>query len=304
MEKKTILIASSVFVGGAIAVVGTLGYLGSQSNERVEDAIGQQSLEESYVKELSDGKRYTFCQSHEEISGPFTSSVFGEEKGTLSYTSDDINVFDKQKNALYILGREMRYSYSGVGAVAMGPGAGNVRIEESGMTVEYFDLFSAPMRIDYRTRMIFPAPERKKNDWVVIERTGIGAVLGYAEEGKDSSLGDAKTFCAPFSVDKAFSSPEYLSIEHSCDTGDGGPFRFSGTFTFSCGGVDNEKGIALVKEYQLRESGRSLLDTASVQDGTSENEFQHIIQENMEDDVSTQVKLERMREEMRGEGIH
>lgn len=306
MNKNTLLIGGAIIViGGAIATgvfLNNSGFDNSKQNssDLRLDENAREEIEESNFEDFADEDKYSFCQGREEIKGPYTSSVFGNEKGNIEYISEDINVFDKEKNKLFILGRKIQYKYSGTAQTQASIGEGSMEIEESGMTVEYYSKFSAPVRIDYNAKIINPAPERKKNDWVVIETKGRGNVMGFTQESVDTEMGDAKTFCPAFSLNGAFISPDYFSFEKSCaELSSGLGFTFSGNFKFECGGIDNEKGIEIIKEYKFLEEARGMLDSSSDANDDETNEFQDVIKEEEPDNPDIKKKLEEMREDIK-----
>jgi hypothetical protein len=300
MDKNKLLIGGAIIVvGGAIAGGLLLNNFDSSSTNRNPDGDMANELEEQNFKDFADEDRYSFCQSREVIKGPYTSSVFGKETGEIEYISEDINVFDKEKNKLFILGREIKYKYSGQGQVALGEGEGTKEIEESGMTVEYYSKFNAPVRIDYNAKLIYPAPERKKDDWVVIETKGVGTIMGFSQERVDKEMGDAKTFCPPFSISSALITPDYFSIDKSCSDGSGLGFNFSGNFKFECGGIDNERGIEIVREYKQLEEARKVFDSSSEDEDEERNEFQDLIKEGQPDNRDIQKKLQELKDEMK-----
>lgn len=308
MNKNTLLIGGAIIViGGAIATGAFLNNSGfdnskQNSNDLRIDESEREGIEESNFQDFADEDKYSFCQGREEIKGPYTSSVFGDEKGNIEYISDDISVFDKEKNKLFILGRKIQYKYSGTAQTQSSAGEGSMEIEESGMIVEYYDKFSAPVRIDYNAKIINPAPERKKNDWVVIETKGKGTVMGFTQESVDTEMGDAKTFCPPFALINAFITPDYFSFEKSCsDLSSGLGFSFSGNFKFECGGIDNEKAIEIVKEYKLLEEARDMLDSSSDADDGETNEFQDVIKEKRPDDRDIKKKLEELKGDIKAD---
>lgn len=304
MDKKLLIMGGIVVVGGAIATGVILNNFDSSAGgKRTEDNMSQ-GIEEQNFKDFADEEKYSFCQGREEIKGAYTSSVFGNEKGDIEYISEDISVLDKEKNKLFILGRKIQYKYSGTAQMQVAVGEGNMEIEESGMTVEYYDKFSAPVRIDYNAKIINPAPDRKKNDWVVIETKGEGSVMGLVQERVDQTMGDAKTFCPAFVFNDNFVTPDYFSFEKACPNNSSGMgFNFSGNFKFECGGIDNEQGIEIAKEYKLLEEARNLFDSSPDTDDGEKNEFQDLIKEEQPDDQDIQKKLQQMRDDMKGEGL-
>lgn len=304
MDKKILIIGGAVIIiGGAIATGAVLNNFDASSNKKSIDDDMSEKIEEEILKDFENENRYYFCQSQEEIKGPFMSSVFGNENGYIEYISEDINVFDKEKNKLFILGREIKYKYSGKGEVQHDIGEGIIDINEEGATIEYYSIFNAPIRIDYNAKIIYPAPERKKNDWVIIERKGQGTVMGFTQEDIDQSMGDAKTFCPPFPLNNAIITSEYISFEKSCDNGSGGGFRFSGNFKFECGGIDNEKAIENLRELKLRYEAIEMLNSSDNEGETEDNEFEGLIKEDQIDSRDIQKKLQQMRDDLKSEGI-
>lgn len=304
MDRNTLLIGGAVVViGGAIAAGVILNNFDASSNKKNADDNMSENIEEQIFKDFADKDRYYFCQSREEIKGPFTSSVFGNESGEIEYISEDINVLDKEKNKLFILGREIKYKYSGKGEIQQDVGEGKVDINEEGATIEYYSIFGAPIRIDYNAKIIYPAPDRKKNDWVAIERKGQGTVMEFTQEDIDNSMGDAKTFCPPFPLKNAIITPEYISFENSCDNGPGGGFRFSGNFKFECGGIDNEKAIENLQELKLRYEAEEMLDALANEENVEINEFEELIKEGQTDDRDMPKRLQQMKDDLKSEGI-
>ena len=305
MDKKTLIANAGILaVGGAIAGGLLLSNFDTGSKSKNPDENIANEIEEQNFQDFADESKYSFCQSREVIKGPYTSSVFGTEKGELEYISEDINVFDKEKNKLFILGREIKYTYSGQGQVALGEGSGKKEIQESGATVEYYSKFDAPVRIDYNAKLIYPAPERKRDDWVAIETKGVGTILGFSQERVDKEMGDAKTFCPPFSLNNALVTPDYFSIDKSCASGSGTGFSFSGNFKFECGGIDNDKAIEIVREYKKQDELRKEFDAISdTNSEDSDNEFSNVIKESIDDSRDTQKKLQQIRDELMREGI-
>jgi hypothetical protein len=303
MDRNKLLIGGAIIViGGAIATGVILNNFDSSSSGKKLDDNLSQEIEEQNFRDFADEDRYSFCQSREEIKGPYTSSVFSKETGEIEYISEDINVLDKEKNKLFILGRKINYKYSGTGQMSNSAGGGKTEIKENGLTIEYYSKFNAPIRIDYGARLIYPAPERKTTDWVVIETTGRGTAMGFTQERVDKEMGDAKTFCPPFLFKNALITTDYLSFEKSCDNGPGGSFRFSGNFKFECGKIDNERGIEIVKEYKQQKETRKMLESSINTDVDGRDEFQDLIKRGSED-RDTQKKLQQMRDELKGDGI-
>jgi len=256
MDKKILIIGGVVLaIGGAIAVGSILNDPEQSSKgEKVDETISQELMEEQNFKDWENEEKYSFCQGVEEIKGIYISSTLGFEKGNVEYTSEDISLFDKEKNKLYILGRKIKYKYSGNKTIQIGIGDGSMSIEEEGMINEYYTKNTAPARIDFNSKIINPAPERKSNNWVVINTKGVGTLMGFTDSREDITRGDAKVFCASFNLADAFITPEYISFEKTCPDYSPTPeANFSGNFKYACGGIDNKKGLELVLEYKKSE---------------------------------------------------
>jgi len=313
MDRKTLIIGgAAIIIGGAIATNVFLNNPKSDNpfnipaNEEVNDNAAK--IEQLYFDSLEDKERYTFCQGREEIRGTYSNQAFGNEQGELEYISDDISVLDKESNKLYILGRRIEYKYSGNGETPSQIGQGTLEIEESGVTTEYYNKNEAPVRIDYNSQLINPAPERKNSGWVAITIKSIGTLMGLTQERVDEETGDAKVFCSSFSLaagplkSGALVAPGYFSFGKPCPDNSPAPgVKFSGDFKFECNDVDNKRGIELAKEYQelenLKEEFNTYLEAAS--DGEEENnEFRDVISDESPEDPGMQQRLQELKDEM------
>lgn len=264
MTKNNLLIGGAILViGGAIAGGVILNNMdGSKSTDRVDPLVVGALQEEQNFKDWENEDKYTFCQSREEIKGVYENSTLGYEKGDVEYISEDINVFDKEKNKLFILGRNIKYKYSGNAKMQIGEGSGDIKMEEEGAVSEYYSKNSAPVRIDYNSKIINPAPERKSTEWVVINTKSRGEMMGISQDREDTTMGDAKVFCSAFNIGDAFSTPEYFSFEKACpDLSPSGGVKFSGNFKFECGGIGNKEALEIVKEYKEKEELLSIFNS-------------------------------------------
>jgi len=316
---KNLLIASGtiLLVGGAIAT-GAIMFdkqsnpLNILKNEEVNNDF--QKIDELYFDELKNTDRYTFCRGREEIKGQYTNFVFGNEKGDVEYISDDISVFDKENNRLYILGRNIKYKYSGNAFTPTQVGQGTISTEESGSITEYYKKYSAPVRIDYNSQILNPAPERKSDNWVSATIKSVGTMMGLTQERVDNETGDAKVFCPSFSLageslkNASLITPESLFFEKACSPNSPTPgVDFIGTFKFECNNIEAKAGIEMAKEYEelesLRDKFNSLINSDSNEMTKENNEFKGAIEENEESPEEIQRRLDLLREEMKSERI-
>jgi hypothetical protein len=270
MDKKLLLGLGGIACAGAIGA-GVLVYNSSFSdkgNQKVnQEEIGQgideetkAKLEELYFEELKNKDRYTFCIGKEKIFGIYSNSVMGNESGEIDYTSEEINVIDNESQKMYILGRTIDYKYNGEGTTFNSVGSGIIKTKESGSITEYYKKNQAPIRIDYYSKMIFPAPDRKVKDWVYVNVEMTGTVMGFTDERQDTSMEDAKTFCLPFSLagrpleNGAIISPDFFSFSKKCEVPALSPgVSFEGDFEFTCDNIDYTQGINLLEMYKSKE---------------------------------------------------
>ena len=312
MDKKLIIGLGAIATAGAIAG----GVYLSQNNpfnlspSPETSAEDQQKIEQLYFDELKDKERYTFCLGQEKISGTYKSSIMGNETGEVNYQSEDLSVFDKENNKLYILGRDITYRYDGQAKTDSQLGQGSMEIKESGKTTEYYKKNMAPVRIDYNSKTLYPAPERKLKDWVLITIKSIGTVMGLTQERVDDSEGDAKVFCSHFSLagnvltNGAIITPGSFSYRGQCPNNSPDPtVTFSGNFKFDCNNIDSPKGIELLKDYQEREALRNSLPTGVDSSTEGVNEFEELLnsQESAEDPQAIKNKLESLRKEIQAD---
>lgn len=314
MDKK-------IFLGlGAIATAGAIagGVYFSQNNpfnlEPSPDVSteDQQKIEQLYFDELKDTDRYTFCQGKEKVTGTYKNSIVGNESGQVDYRSEDVSVFDKESKKLYILGRTIDYKYHGQGDLSNLIGEGSLETKESGNITEYYKKNMAPVRIDYNANILYPAPERKKTDWVVSMTKGIGTVMGLTQERVDEEAGDAKVLCSYFSLaggplkNGAIVTPDSFSFQGTCPDNSPTPgVSFSGNFEFECNNIGSLEGIELLKNYKEKEELRDNLTkiNESGADSSQDNAFKGVIdsQEKPDDPEALRAKLEEMKKEMQAD---
>ncbi|MFA5291264.1 MAG: hypothetical protein WC385_03075 [Candidatus Paceibacterota bacterium] len=314
MDKKLIWGLGAIATAGAIAGGAYLSQNNPFNLKPSPDvsAEDQQKIEQLYFDELKDKERYTFCQGKEKITGTYKNSIVGSESGQVDYRSEDISVFDKEINKLYILGRTIDYKYSGSGDLSNLVGEGSLETKESGNITEYYKKNMAPVRLDYNANILYPAPERKKTDWVVVTTKSIGTVMGLTQERVDEETGDAKVLCPYFSLaggplkNGAIITPDSFSFRGTCPDNSPNPgVSFSGNFEFECNNIGSPEGIELLKNYkekeELRDNLTKINDAGA--DSSQDNDFKGIInsQEKADDPEALRVKLEEMKKEMQAD---
>lgn len=315
MDKKIIIGLGGLAVAGAIAG----GVYFSQNNPfnidppKEDPKSNNEKIEKLYFEELENKDRYTFCLGKETISGVYENFIFGNEKGLVDYTSSDVSVFDKKSNKLYILGRNIDYKYSGNADLSHGIGEGKMEINEKGKFTEYYKKNSAPIRIDYNSKIIYPAPERKSKEWVNIIIKSIGSVMGFSDDRIDEEKGDAKVFCSYFNFggnileNGTTVTPDSFSFEGTCpDNSPSSGVSFSGDFEFNCSNIDSKQGIELLKNYKEREEIENTpldIDMSIFQPEEEGNEFKKILETGESDSNPEDIrnKLEEFKNEMKAD---
>ncbi len=315
MDKKLIIGLGGLAVAGAIAS----GVYFSQNNPfnidppKEDPKSDNEKIEKLYFEELENKDRYTFCVGEENISGVYENFIIGDEKGLVDYNSSDISVFDKESNKLYILGRNIDYKYSGNADLSQGVGEGKMEISEKGKFTEYYKKNIAPVRIDYNSKVIYPAPDRKSKEWVNIITKTVGSIMGFSEERIDEEKGDAKVFCSYFSLEGnilengAVVTPDYFSFGGTCPDNSPSPsVSFSGDFEFNCSNIDNKQGIELLKNYKEKEEIENTpldIDMSIFEQEEDGNEFKKILETEKNDSSPEDIrnKLEEFKNEMKAD---
>ncbi len=250
---------------GAIAAVGVVAagvYLSKDEIsglgiEPPKEGEYQEKIDDLYFDELKNPERYIFCVAKEKISGTYSNQIMADEEGELNYTSEGVEVFDKQDNKIYILSREIVYKYQGQAVSENAIGSGLIEIEESGRLVEYYKKNDAPIRLDYNSNILFPAPERKTKDWVYVNSVLTGTAMGLTQKTTETSKEDAKTFCQPFGLGGSASNkgaviaPDSFYFSKDCTTPTVTPgVSFYGNFDYVCDNLDYLKAVDLLKYYR------------------------------------------------------
>ncbi len=292
MDKKLLLGMGGIACAGVIGA-GILFYNSSSSNrgnplinrEEIGQGIDEETrakLEELYFEELKNKDRYTFCIGKEKITGTYTNSIMGNESGLIEYSSEEINLIDNESQKMYILGRAIDYKYNGEGMLVNSAGSGIILTKESGSLTEYYKKNQAPIRVDYYSKMIFPAPDRKIKNWVYVNVKMIGTVMGFTDEREETSKEDAKTYCLPFSLagrpleNGALITPDFISFSKECEVPKVNPgVSFEGDFEFSCDNIDYTQGINLLELYKSKEAiDLNYIDNEGIFDSQEEPEKQ------------------------------
>jgi len=317
MNKSLLIGAGIIVIGGAAAAGALLNGGSGEKNpfniaqEQTNPRNDEEKIEEFYFEELQNKDRYVFCAGKETISGNYKNTIAGIEEGEINYVSNDLSVFDKHSNKLYILGRSIDYRYSGNADLSIEAGQGILQINESGNTVEYYKKNSAPVRIDYNSKMLFPAPERKKSDWVAIVTKSTGTVMGLTQTNTEEETGDAKTFCSHFVFagdplkNGAVITPELFSFKGRCP--DYSPYpgaSFSGDFEFECSNIDSKQGVELLKDYKEREEMRDGFNEINNDaEPQEDNRLKEVIEESepVQSPEDIQGKLDELKNEMKAD---
>lgn len=307
MDKKLLIglggIAAAGLIGGGVYLASNEFDFLKQSDAEVEEERRQtaQKIDDLYFEELKNTERYSFCVGKEKITGTYKSTIMGGERGEVNYSSDDISLFDKEQNRIYVLGRTIDYQYNGEARYDVAPGVGTVKIKESGQTTEYYQKNTAPLRLDYSASTLFPAPERKQKDWVAINTDMFGAVMSASGERNENDRGDAKTFCLPVNLNSRFLASGFsadsarIAYNGDCDTpavNDG--VSFSGRYNYTCDFVDYGQAFVLMEDYRAKESASARAKEMPL---AEQLEMQAEDEESRPSDEEMRQRLEELRTE-------
>lgn len=251
--------AAGALAGGIyFATSGDFSFLKQEGEEERERQENTEKIEALYFDELKDTDRYAFCLGVEKITGTYRNTVMANEEGELSYSSSDISLLDKESQKLYLLGRTIDYQYQGESQPELGIGNGLIQVEESGRLTEYYKKSEAPIRLDYFSKTLFPAPERQSKDWVMVTNKLTGSLMGVTQERTETSQEDAKTFCGPINLKlsaKASADQEPIAYSGNCVAPEVNPgVSFSGHHNYNCNFIDYKRAIELLEDYKTKQA--------------------------------------------------
>lgn len=274
MDKNILIglggIASVGLIAGGIYLADNDFDFLKKSNDQIEKENQEtaQKIEQLQFDELKDKERYSFCIGKEKITGTYTNTIMSNEEGQVNYSSEDISVLDKENNKIYILGRVIDYNYNGEGEYIIADGSGFVKTQENGRTTEYYKKNQAPVRADYNSKTLFPAPDRKEKNWVVVNIKMTGTMMGFTDTKTEQSQEDAKTFCMPINLGLVkgmdyVTTPNSIVYNGNCESSEVSPgVNFSGDYSYSCDFVDYDQAIDLIKNYQSKEEAQKAMNEA------------------------------------------
>jgi hypothetical protein len=272
----TVGLGVGVMLASKNADTENLAYQGTEIGTSPEDKT---KLEELYFEELKNTDRYSFCTGRETITGTYENSIMGTEKGTVLYTSEELNLFDRDANKLYILGRTVRYTYDGKSNIANGVGTGEMVMRERGELSEYYKKNTALVRVDFTTKIFFPAPTGKTTNWVTTDIQSSGTVLGATQRAEEVTYENPKVFCGPISfADKPLSAEilgegSSFTFDERCPA-QGGILEasFTGDEKFTCIPTSTNEAIELLKTYEENETSGAGAEDTQIEDALKSTE--------------------------------
>lgn len=318
MKKELIIGLGAIAVAGAVVggVYLSKDEIAKLGIEPSKEENYQEKIDELYFDELKNPERYVFCSSKEKIAGTYSNQIMANEKGELNYTSEGVEVLDKQDDKIYILAREITYNYTGQAVTESEIGSGLIEIKENGRLVEYYKKSDAPIRLDYNSNIIFPAPERKIKDWVYVNSVLTGTAMGLTQQTTEATKEDAKTFCSPFALsnsplkDGSLVTPDSFYFSKNCSTSSEVPgVSFDGNFDYVCDNLDYLKAIDLLKYYRdLENLNQNKLENVSetqpVEVNSASEKREEINTERNEDDfdrIPSDQEINKLMEEAKAD---
>jgi hypothetical protein len=227
---------------GAIATVGAIGggvlMLSGDKNDRglsnedkttVSDE-DRKKIEDLTWEEWGDKTKFSFCYGNSIIETERVDPLLNGS-GSVDHESKELLLLDKTKQRMYILARNINYSYEGVVETPWGDPPTSVLVKEHGSIDETYDRNTMPIRIDFGGNYIATDPDTKKTNWVY-------STIGEETEMVKPAPGCEGVHKLDGSVGKdTLSGNEVISIKRPCNISDvlG---TYTGQFVFVCSLID------------------------------------------------------------------
>lgn len=295
---------------GAIATVAAVGgaamfFLETASDKGigVEEQASETNAEDAAKilalnwEKWRDADAFGFCVGDAKIETTHTDHLLGQE-GSVSHTSRELLLFNKEAEKLYVLTRNIEYAYEGSITTMMGEMPISVQVSEGGSLHETYTVKDMPIRLDYSNKYIASDPTTKSNTWVhsslqegelVTPHIGCAGVYQLDNTpGKDVLVGD-----------------QNVIVERTC-TERGVAGAYEGTFSYKCTAVDYDDAKkaydAAAEDEALR---NSTPDDASLFEGAHEPEdplidaVKQSESRRANDSKKPESALDRMRDELK-----
>jgi hypothetical protein len=253
MKKEFIIgigaVATAGMIIGAVAVFNPL----SPEKEKDEIQSNKEKVEQLWLDELKDESKYSFCLAEGKIETAHSDPLLAAQ-GLLKHDSKEVLLYDKQKQKLFVMVRELKFSYDGV-IKKMGGLSLNLSVKEHGSLTESYGRNEMPIRIDYYGNYIATDPDTKKKDWVVSDING-------EQEAVSSRTGCAGVYQLDNSPGQdLLVGGEQILINKSCKESDISG-SYDGSFSFNCQMLDAQAALEMVEEYKSKEA----IDVQKIED--------------------------------------
>ena len=298
-----------IFGAGAIATAGIIGgalmYSGQINRNAVDDGqnapidpADKEKIEQLYWDELRDGDKYSFCLGSAKIETAYTDSIL-DGNGLLKHDSRELLVYNKESQKLYVMAREIEYSYSGSFSSMMGDMSVIVPVEEKGSLSEAYSRAEMPIRIDYANNYIATDPTTKTANWV------------YAHMGEETEMTAARTGCAGIYALNAAGKADIpagtgmAAVDRDCAERDVSG-AYDGIFSFECQLIDYDQAKNVCDEIKTKEvlqntRDKDLSGMNDPENGGEASDLEKALSGGSERDESapdTQKALEELKSEM------
>jgi len=257
IDKKILLgggaIAAAAIIGGALMYSGQLNRetIGGDQSAPVDPA-DKAKIEQLYWDELRNKDKYSFCLGSAKIESAYSDSLLNAN-GLLKHDSRELLVYDKESQKLYVMAREIEFSYRGSFSSMMGDLSVTVPVEEKGSLSESYSKAEMPIRIDYANNYIAADPGTKNANWV------------YADMGGETEMTAPRTGCAGvYTLNEAGKldlpmGTGMAAIDRDCAEKDISG-AYDGTFSFECQSIDYDQAANLYDEIKTKETLQNTRD--------------------------------------------
>jgi hypothetical protein len=257
IDKKILLgggaIAAAAMIGGALMYSGQLNREAIGGDQAAPiDPADKAKIEQLYWDELRDKDKYSFCLGSAKIESAYSDSLL-DANGLLRHDSRELLVYGKESQKLYVMAREIEFSYRGSFSSMMGDLSVTVPVEEKGSLSESYSKAEMPIRIDYANNYIAADPGTKTANWV------------YANMGGETEMTAPRTGCAgvyalnePGKLDLPMGTGMAAVVRDCAEKDISG--AYDGTFSFDCQAISYDQAANLYDEIKTKETLQNTRD--------------------------------------------
>ncbi|MGB2631354.1 MAG: hypothetical protein WBC48_00335 [Minisyncoccales bacterium] len=256
IDKKILLgggaLAAAGIIGGALMYSGQMNRQAGGDQAAPIDPADKAKIEQLYWDELRDKDKYSFCLGSAKIESAYSDSLLNAN-GLLKHDSRELLVYNKESQKLYVMAREIEFSYRGSFSSMMGDLSVTVPVEEKGSLSESYSKAEMPIRIDYANNYIAADPGTKTANWV------------YADMGGETEMTAPRTGCAgvytlnePGKLDLP-AGTGMAAVDRDCTEKDISG-AYDGTFSFECQSIDYDQAVNLYDEIKTKETLQNTRD--------------------------------------------